>query len=230
MNIEIPAIRSLFVAAALIAGVGAASTNTAQASLVLTLESGATTIVIADNGIGDMDGTVGMIAYMGAVGSFTMNMVGGAGGGVAPWPTVLDLHGMNMSSGAGTLIITLEDDGYVPLGPISRLNSDIGGTIGAGGSLSSAAYFDAAGAPASLGALWASHGPYSTPSFSSSIASGPTATPDPFGLAVQLTVTHATAALTSYDHQIRIDEPTTLGLFGLALTGFGLLARRRRTR
>lgn len=230
MNIEIPAIRSLFVAAALIAGVGAVSINTAQASLVLTLESGASTVVIADNGIGDMDGAVGMIAYMGAVGNFTSNMTGGYGIGYAPWPTVLNLAGFSMSgTGGGTLTITLEEDGYVPSDPVTRFISTVGGTIGTG-TASSLSYFDASNTGSLLGAIIADHGTTGAMSFSSDIVSPYYSTPSAYGLAVQLTITHATSGSTQYTNQIRIDEAATLGLFGLALAGFGLLARRRCTR
>lgn len=230
MNIKIPTIRSLFVAAALIAGVGAASTNTVQASLVLTLESGATTIVVADNGAGDLDGAVGMIAYMGAVGNFTSNMTGGYGIGYAPWPTVLNLAGFSMSgTGGGTLTITLEEDGYVPSNPQTRFISTVGGTIGTG-TASSRSYFDAANTGSLLGAIIADHGTTGAMSFSSDIVSQNFPTPSAYGLAVQLTITHATSGSTQYTNQIRIDESATLGLFGLALVGIGLLTARRRTR
>lgn len=227
MNIQ--AIRPILFTAALLACV-APVTDEARASLVLTLQSGGTTIIVSDNGIGDMDPNVGMIGFMGAIGNFTMNMNGGIGGAMAPWPTAMDLHGMNMSStGGGTLIITLEDDSYIPTGPTARFQSLIGGTVASGGTLASQSFYDPSATSAALGALMADHGTAGSGAFASSLNSGIVATPGAYGLGIQLTITHTSAALSSYDHEIRIAEPATLGLFGLMLSGFGVaLARRNR--
>lgn len=228
MDITKPVLKPLFITAALI-GCIVPLTNQAQATLVLKLQSGASSVIVVDNGVGDMDAHVGMIGFMGSVGNFTMNMVGGVGGAMAPWPTLMDLHGMNMSStGGGTLVAILEDDGYVSPWPTARFLSSIGGTIGAGGSLASRSFIDLTGTPNTLGPVLADHGAFPSLSFSSDIASGPYIPSGPFGLAIEVSITHSGAALSSYDHEIRIAEPATLGLFGAALAGFGLLARRRR--
>lgn len=230
MDIKHTLFKPVVVATALLAGTFAAS-DKADATLVMTLQSGASTVTIVDGGVGDMDANAGMIAFMGAVGNFTMNMLGGIGNAMAPWPTVMDLHGMNMSStGGGTLVVTLSDDDYLPNNPSHRFMSMIGGTIGVGGSLSSVAFFDPANSPASPGNPVANHGPFGTGAFSDSDVTGLLPTTGPFGLGIQLTVTHSGSALTSYDHEIRIDEPAALGLFGLALTAIGLVTHRRRRR
>lgn len=231
MDIKFLALRPLAVAAALIAGATAGS-HQANAALMLTLESGGTTVAVTDNGVGDTDSTVGVINFSGAVGNFIMNMVGGFGEAYAPWPTVMDLLGGNMSSTAGgTITVTLEDDGYVPLSPMTPFLSSIGGTLGSGATLSAKAYIDTTSTPGTLGTLLADNGSFTgVGSFGSDVLSGAVSTPGPYGLAVQVTLTHTGSALTTYDQQIMVSEPATLGIFGLTLAGIGVIARRRRRR
>lgn len=227
MDTTFKALKPILFAAALIAAITPVS-DKAEATLVLTLQSGSTTVVVTDNGVGDMDPHLGMIGFMGAVGNFNMNMVGGIGNAMAPLPTLMDLHGMNMStSNGGTLIATLEDDGYLAPWPNFSLISSIGGTVGAGGSLSSTAYLDPTSTTGVPGATIASHGPFPTMAFGSDASTAPFGFAAPFGLAIQVVITHTGAALSSYDHEIRIAEPATLALFGLMLAGVGVLLGRR---
>jgi hypothetical protein len=227
MNTQFSVLKPILAAAALIA-VSLPLAQQAQASLVLTLQSGATTTTVLDNGVGDLDPAIGMIVYTGAVGAFTMNMSGGYGIGAAVEPTLLNLAGFTMSSGAGTLVLTLEEDGYVTTSPQAKFISSVGGTVGTG-TVTNKSYVDASNTMGVLGAMLADHGTESAMSFSSDIASPFFPVSGTYGLAVQVTIEHFLAGSTQYTNQIRIDEPAALGLFGLSLASMGLLARRRRS-
>ena len=93
--------------------------------------------------------------------------------------------------------------------------------------MSNQSFLDASGTAGVLGSLLADHGTDATMSYSDDIISSDIPLAGPYGLAVQVTIVHTIAGATQYTSQIRIAEPATLGLFGLALAGFGLLARRR---
>jgi hypothetical protein len=226
MNTKLSVLKPILAAATLIA-VTLPLADNAQASLVLTLQSGVTTTTVVDNGVGDLDPAVGMIVFTGAVGSFNMNMSGGYGIGAAVEPTLLNLAGFTMSSGAGTLVLTLEEDGYVTTSPQARFISSVGGTIGTG-TVTNRSYIDASNTMGVMGAMLADHGTDSAMSFSSDITSPFYPVSGAYGLAVKVTIEHLMAGSTQYTNQIRIDEPAALGLFGLSLVGMGLLARRRR--
>ena len=108
----------------------------AHATPTLTLSDGTTTIVVTDNGAGDLDPTLGSVVFNGAVGSnFNVNTSAGLtkpvdGSASAP---AIDLNSLNHALGAGTLTITFSETGFTAFPGI--LTGDIGGTIAVGGSL-----------------------------------------------------------------------------------------------
>ena len=216
MNIKLSLAKPFLAAVALIA-VALPGIDEARAALVLTLQSGMSTTTVTDNGIGDLDPAVGMIVFTGAVGGFTMNMSGGYGLGAAVAPTLLNLAGFTMSSSAGTLVLTLEEDGYVTSSPQARFISSVGGTVGTG-TVTNRSYIDASNTMGVMGAMLADHGIDAAMSFSSDIVSPFYPVSGPYGLAVQVTIEHLMSGSTQYTNQIRIPEPAALGL----------IARRRR--
>jgi len=102
----------------------------------LTLSDGTTTIMVTDNGAGDLDPTLGSVVFNGAVGSnFNINTSAGLtkpGDGSASAPAI-DLSSLNHALGAGTLTITFSETGFTAFPGI--LTGQIGGTIAPGGSL-----------------------------------------------------------------------------------------------
>ncbi len=122
----------------------------ARATFILTLQSGASTISITDNGAGDLDSTPGSIIYSGSVGSFMTNITtgfsnrpGDPGGGFLQIST---LDGRNTSAGQATLTATLEDTSFTqPSSATLQLDSAIGITdlrSTSGDSLSFQSYAD----------------------------------------------------------------------------------------
>jgi hypothetical protein len=128
-------------AAAVAAATLFAAASPADAAFRLRVESGTTAgpgVVITDNGTGDLNSSVGAIVYSGAISQFTLNVTTGVTTPylIAPgFYDAMDLSNVTInSSGAGTLRLILENDGYnnAPNGQV-LLQSDVGGTLTAPG-------------------------------------------------------------------------------------------------
>jgi hypothetical protein len=214
-----------------------------QASaLVLTLDDTQGHVVtVVDDGANDMLATNGILSFVGAVGTWIQNVSTGVS-----YPILgeveIDLNSVNISGGPGTLVLTLEDENFTPasLSGITRFIIGLGGTTN--GVLSASAYFDASNTVGVLGTQIGVLGPFASGmggEFSEGMLTNDVAYTGPFGLAVQVTITHAAAfQISSFDFNIvevpdpgiptDVAEPASLGLFALGLIGAGLMARGRR--
>src|SRR4051795_10224471 len=72
---------------------------TASATLSLTLSSGATTFVVADGSALDFNPAVGQITFIGAVGTWNLNVTTGT---LGTSPQVIDLNSVDTVTGNGT--------------------------------------------------------------------------------------------------------------------------------
>jgi len=101
----------------------------------LTLSDGTTTIMVMDNGAGDLDPTLGSVVFNGAVGSnFNINTSAGLtkpADGSASAPSI-DLDGLTHALGAGTLTMTFKETDFTAFPGI--LTGSFSATVGAGGS------------------------------------------------------------------------------------------------
>jgi hypothetical protein len=102
----------------------------------LTLSDGTTTIVVTDNGAGDINPLAGAVTFNGPLGTnFILNVSTGLTKplvGSASSPSI-DLNSIDLATGAGTLTITFSETGFTAFPGI--LTGRIGGTVGDGGSL-----------------------------------------------------------------------------------------------
>ena len=102
----------------------------------LTLSDGTTTIVVTDGSALDSSTLAGAVTFNGALGTnFILNVSTGltkplTGSASAP---SIDLNSVDFATGAGTLTITFSETGFTAFPGI--LTGDVGGTVGAGGSL-----------------------------------------------------------------------------------------------
>jgi hypothetical protein len=102
----------------------------------LTLSDGTTTIVVTDGSAQDSNTLAGAVTFNGALGSnFILNVSTGltkplTGSASAP---SIDLNSVDFATGAGTLTISFSETGFTAFPGI--LTGDVGGTVGAGGSL-----------------------------------------------------------------------------------------------
>src|SRR6478672_6918682 len=194
----------------------------AHATPTLTLSDGTTTIVVMDNGVGDLDPTLGSVVFNGAVGSnFNVNTSAGLtkpADGSASAPAI-DLNSLNHALGAGTLTITFSETGFTAFPGI--LTGGIGGTIAVGGSLTNVVMQNALDL--------VTNGPFGPGPFS---GSGSAALIDgaPYSLTQTAILTFgARGGSTSFDAMASVpgvpDGGTTVTMLGIGLLAMGAARR-----
>jgi hypothetical protein len=193
---------------------------------VVTLFDGATTVTVADNGVGDLNLAPGAVTFVGPVGSWILNVSTGITfpSAFPPYPN-MDLNSVNQFSGLGlnTMTVRFTDDSSLPPSLTGWLSLDIGGTLGPGMSLIYNAYVN--------GGLFATVGPFSRPpSAFSGTALGFVDVVGPYTLTQEIIIsgTPGIGANTSFDGALTagVPEPGTMLLLGSGLAA--LWARRRR--
>jgi hypothetical protein len=217
-----------------VAFVAAAALHVGQANaLVLTLDDTmGNTVTVVDNGPGDMVPAAGIVTYTGSLGTWIQNVSTGVSDQILD-QVEMDLNSVNVSGGPGTIILTLEDENFNSknLGGLTSFIAAIGGTTN--GTVSTATFIDDSNTVGVLGTQMSASGPFIGGlggEFSDSSMINDMAFTGPFGLAIQVTITHTEAnQITSLNHNlVEVAEPATLGLVGLGLVGVGLMSRRRR--
>jgi len=161
-----------------------------SAAFKLQFESGATTVTIEDNGVQDLDPRDGVIVFIGAVGSFNVQMASGLSKPVVGESNVarLDLSVLTTNSvAASKLTISLTDTDFGPGGGDTTLTSTIGGT--SNGATSFQSYLDPANAQFGTSCTSGPQGPFGG-AFDSEVT-GPCILGGPFSLTAVATVTGA---------------------------------------
>ena len=206
-------------ASSLLAAAFALACSTAFASVELRLTSGATVIDLTDGG-------TGFISYNGAVGAYNINVTTGLGSQVLPFPTLLDLNSVDVTSLGGDLLIELTQTGLDFGSSPFVIDGSIGGTT-SGPLLAYALYADASDAAFGTGSLIFS-GSTSTSPFSdsgSALFSDPSGT---FSLYQRVSLSSLSGGIASFDFDAQVPEPGSAALVGAALFALAAVVRRRR--
>jgi hypothetical protein len=201
----------------------------ADAGLVLFLDDQiGNTVTINDNGIGDINPLAGVVTFSGSLGSWLVNVATGVSKPLlGPNPNI-DLNSVDVSLGAGTLIIRMTDTDFtVPAGP-TGFTSLIGGTTD--GTVVYSTWFDNANAQFGMTSPLAAAGPFGPGAFSGTFHNSglPVGL---FSMTQEVQITHSRGVqITSFNAKLSVPEPGTLMLMGLGLLSIGFSSRRARRR
>ena len=197
----------------------------AGATLQLTLQSGASTFIINDNGAGDANGAVGQITFIGAVGNWILNVTTGTVG----TNPIIDLNSVDTVSGNGTGAnsLTLKFTSTNLAGPRIGFTSNIGGTVAGGQILTYQGYVDSGnglyGTATPIGALQS----FGSGAFSGTVAGGSIAT-SLYSATEVVNLSGTGTGTSSFDANIdTAPEPTgVLLLGGVLLLTTGAIRRK----
>jgi hypothetical protein len=200
-------------------GVLAAGSLAVSATVQVRLSDGINTVVIADQDVEDLDPTIGVVLYQGPVGPAWVITLSTAtskpviGSSAAPQ---MDLTGLNISAGVGTLSIEMTDTDFTGVGPFV---ASIGGTTE--GFVSFATWTDAGNAPFGKTTPLTSQGPFPAISYGEN-ATNVIAGTGPYSLTLQVNVTHTGPGLSGFDAFLYVEpEPPVEGHTGCRTTGGG---------
>jgi VPDSG-CTERM motif len=178
-------------------------------------------IVVTDGSALDSNTLAGAVTFNGSLGVFILNVSTGltkplAGSAAAP---AIDLNSVNFATAPGTLTITFSETGFTAFPGI--LTGDVGGTVGAGGSLTNIVMQNALNL--------VTNGPFGGPGAFSGSGSAALIDGAPYSLTQSAILTFGQAGMISFDAAATVapvpDGGTTVTMLGIGLLAVGAARR-----
>ena len=224
------------------AGLCLGAMNVAQASFVLTLSTGSTDVIVSDDqplGFVTDSGLVttapdgngsdpGVVSYNASIGSFLVTVTTGISDPLIG-PGRLDLNSIQVSGGAGTLVIGLTDTDYS--GSASQYSTGFGGTTD--GILDFTFLYGSTNQEFVGDVISSVSGITGDPLNAGAFSGGASATvlaSNPYSLTILATIEHTgPGQVTSFDAIASpVPVPTAVWLFGSGMLGLVGIARRKK--
>ena len=225
----------------IVAVLSLAFSSSVEALQIKLWDGGSNTVIVQDEGLGDISVGAGVVSFSGAVGKFIVNVSTGMskpviGSAEAPSMDMLSVDVSSALPNAGAFLqISVTDKNFGPMS--SSLNgfmAGIGGTTQ--GTVSLDTYFDTANQEFQIAGSTVTQFAHIGPlkggignDFSGSALFSGTPDNNPFSITMVVSIRHGGGVkMSSFDASINpTPEPKTVLLFGLGLVGLGIIPKRK---